>query len=68
MDKTLAEYQLLLDSHDWQYNYSDDHSVYCKGLENNAMLIQLYQYNDLKNKTNDYWNAYNKLYSKYHPT
>lgn len=28
---TLADLERKLQTHDWSYHYSDDHSVYCRG-------------------------------------
>ncbi len=32
-DVSLAEFQELLEQHDWYYNHSDDHSVWKRGEE-----------------------------------
>lgn len=38
---TKAEYRRLLDAHDWDYDQSDDHSVWKKGAEQRKVLVAL---------------------------
>lgn len=57
---TLDEYQELLDKHDWLFHYSDNNSIYLKGYNNYNRLILLYNYNDLRTNSNNYWRLFNK--------
>ena len=44
----LKEYLKALESHDWYYNYSDDHQVYMKGSsekDNLRKLAMIYDHN-----------------------
>lgn len=38
---TKEKYQQLLDTHDWNYHFSDDHKVWKKGAENEQELLDL---------------------------
>lgn len=38
---TIEEYQYMLNTHDWNYHYSDDHSVWLKGAENEQKLLDI---------------------------
>lgn len=61
---SLEKYQELLDIHNWNYHYSDDHAVFKKSEEYKNWLIHLYNLNDLHSKTNDYWRLYSKTRDK----
>lgn len=37
-NKYLGEYVKLLKSHDWSYDYSDDHSKWTRGFEQRSQL------------------------------
>lgn len=58
---TVEEYFKELRSHDWFYEYSDDHSVWRKGLDNRSKLYSLAKENDvfalMLNDYNHYINA-----------
>ena len=38
MNSELTVLNQLLASHDWYYNYSDDHSVYCRGRDHASSI------------------------------
>ena len=38
---TKQEYFALCARHDWFYDYSDDHSVYCRGRDSESNLVGL---------------------------
>jgi len=38
MNEHLTTLDRLLASHDWYYNYSDDHSQYCRGRDQRAAI------------------------------
>lgn len=62
---TLEEYQQLLDKHDWNYQYTDDMSVFNRGAESANRLYHLYNYNDLRSSTNDYWRLFKATMDKW---
>jgi hypothetical protein len=41
----LAEYYKSLESHDWYYNYSDDHRAWSKGSQESTRLQSIAQEN-----------------------
>ena len=55
---TLQEFYDLLKRHDWTYNYSDDHRVWQKGLDESKMIQHILMGNskDLR---------FRKLYDEY---
>ena len=51
----MQEYLDLLKSHDWFHEYSDDHSVWKRGREQRARLLELKGQYDTEYV---YWNRY----------
>lgn len=54
-DTELARYERLLATHDWTYEYSDDHSVWQRGRAERAVLQALAQQLDPERKL---WQEY----------
>jgi hypothetical protein len=54
-DTELARYERLLATHDWTYEYSDDHSVWQRGRAERAVLQALAQQLDPEHKL---WQEY----------
>jgi hypothetical protein len=55
---TIEEYEKELKTHDWYYNYSDDHSVYCSGSYNDQRLY----YTAKDNGWESLWTEYKRKY------
>ncbi len=51
---TPKQYKELLDNFDWNYHYSDDHSVYMKGVKKSKELFEMTKENP----------EFKKLYNK----
>lgn len=47
---SIEEYYKKLEQHDWFYNYSDDHRVWLRGVEQRKELQALCQENDVLTK------------------
>lgn len=62
---TIEEYQLMLDNHDWYYDYSDDHRVWRKGSDSfhNLMAIAKNEGGEFKARFNNELEK-RKLYGK----
>lgn len=43
---TIEEFYKLLETHDWSYQYSDDHSVWRRGRQRGEQLLRLAETND----------------------
>jgi hypothetical protein len=39
-DMTLEQYKAALAAHDWYYEYSDDHRVWCEGRDHKAKISE----------------------------
>ena len=55
---SLFEFYRLLQRHDWSYNYSDDHRVWQKGMDEANMIQHILKCNSRDEK-------YRNLYEKY---
>lgn len=57
---TNKEFKNLLDAHDWDYSYSDDHSVYTKGSNSMNKIMEISKTSKrFENMLNNYINTKN---------
>ena len=55
MEDVLEQYVLRLKSHDWYYEYSDDHNVWSRGIREKDDLRRLQEKYDINYEI---WNKY----------
>ena len=60
---TLEDFKKLLDSHDWFYHFSDDHSYWVAGERSSAQISYV-----LRNGTDDMKKLYNEYHARYFNT
>lgn len=58
----LDQFLFKLDRHDWTYNYSDDHSVWRKGVANERLILEEAKAHPALQELVD---AYNRFYFKH---
>ena len=60
METIWEQFELCLKSHDWYFDFSDDHSAYVRGQNNDYRLVM--QFKELaevdEKRATDLWNKY----------
>jgi hypothetical protein len=60
----LSDLEKLLKSHDWSYEYSDDHSKYKRGSDQRGVILKLIKQLDSEGsgtEANALWKRYKKI-------
>jgi hypothetical protein len=54
----ISDFEQMLKSHDWSYNYSDDHSKYKRGSKQRADIMKMKK--ELGKKGDELYNKYKR--------